>query len=39
MSSMNIGEQFRNMSLGEKIILIAGPLLLIASFLDRKSVV
>lgn len=27
--SMNIGEQFRKLSLGEKIILIAGPLLLI----------
>lgn len=38
MSSMNIGEQFRNMSLGEKIILIAGPLLLIASFLPWYSV-
>ena len=31
--SMNIGEQFRKLSLGEKIILIAGPLLLIDSFL------
>jgi hypothetical protein len=31
--SMNIGEQFKNMSLGAKIILIAGPLLLINSFL------
>lgn len=36
--SMNIGEQFRNMSLGEKIILIAGPLLLIDSFLPWYKV-
>lgn len=38
MSSMNIQEQFQKMGLGEKIILIAGPLLLIDSFLNWYSV-
>lgn len=38
MSSMNIQESFQKMGLGEKIILIAGPLLLIDSFLNWYSV-
>lgn len=36
--SVNIPERFQQMSLGEKIILIAGPLLLIASFLPWYDV-
>ena len=38
MSSINIQEQFNKMGLGEKIILIAGPLLFIDGFLAWYSV-
>jgi hypothetical protein len=36
--SVNVGEQFAKMGLGEKIILIAAPLLLVASFLPWYDV-
>jgi hypothetical protein len=36
--SVNLGEQFAKMSLGEKIVLIVGPLLLINSFLPWYDV-
>jgi hypothetical protein len=38
MSNMNIQETFQKMGLGEKIILIAGPLLFIDGFLDWYSI-
>lgn len=38
MSNMNIQEQFQKMGLGEKIIVIAGPLLFIDGFLPWYSV-
>lgn len=37
MSSMNVQETFQKMALGEKIILVAGPLLFIDSFLHWYS--